>query len=214
MFLNLFANGVTTAETTLFPIGSTRHTVFCVIVSIFFVLQFLRTKRWYQLIMAVAVAFSMIVYIAPENKTLFYTVGIIELILLLAALVVGIVQGRKIAKAEKAAEEAKKAAEEAAAQTAQTAETVQAQAEAVTEAAAEQTETAAETVSEAAEETAQTVTEAVQETAETVTETVTKAAEQTEQTVTEAVQETAETAEEAVKETAEQTASEAENHAE
>jgi DNA anti-recombination protein RmuC len=211
MFLNLFANGVTTAETTLFPIGSTRHTVFCVIVSIFFVLQFLRTKRWYQLIMAVAVAFSMIVYIAPENKTLFYTVGIIELILLLAALVVGIVQGRKIAKAEKAAEEAKKAAEEAAAQTA---ETVQAQAEAVTEAAAEQTDAAAETVSEAAEETAQTVTEAVQETAGAVTETVTKAAEQTEQTVTEAVQETAETAAEAVKETAEQIASEAENHAE
>lgn len=207
MFLNLFANGVTTAETTLFPIGSTRHTVFCVIVSIFFVLQFLRTKRWYQLIMAVAVAFSMIVYIAPENKTLFYTVGIIELILLLAALVVGVVQGRKIAKAEKAAEEAKKAAEEAAAQTA---ETVQAQAEAVTEAAAEQTDAAAETVSEAAEETAQTVTEAVQETAETVTETVTKAAEQTEQTVTEAVQEVKETA----AESAEQTASEAENHAE
>ena len=211
MFLNLFANGVTTAETTLFPIGSTRHTVFCVIVSIFFVLQFLRTKRWYQLIMAVAVAFSMIEYIAPENKTLFYTVGIIELILLLAALVVGVVQGRKIAKAEKAAEEAKKAAEEAAAQTA---ETVQANAEAVTEAAAEQTDAAAETVSEAAEETAQTVTEAVQETAGAVTETVTKAAEQTEQTVTEAVQETAETAAEAVKETAEQTASEAENHAE
>ena len=206
MFLNLFANGVTTAETTLFPIGSTRHTVFCVIVSIFFVFQFFRTKRWYQLIMAIAVAFSMIVYIAPENKTLFYTVGVIELILLLAALVVGIVQGRKIAKAEKAAEEAKKAAEEAAEQTA---ETVQANAEAVTE-AAEQTEAAAETVSEAAEETAQTVTEAVQETADAVTETVTKAAEQTEQTVTEAVQEIKETA----AESAEKTASEAENHAE
>ena len=188
MFLNLFANGVTTAETTLFPIGSTRHTVFCVIVSIFFVFQFFRTKRWYQLIMAIAVAFSMIVYIAPENKTLFYTVGVIELILLLAALVVGIVQGKKIAKAEKAAEEAKKAAEKA----------------------AEQTEAAAETASEAAEETAQTVTEAVQETAGAVTETVTKAAEQTEQTVTEAVQEVKETA----AESAEQTASEAENHAE
>lgn len=82
----------------LYPVGGTRHIVFCIIATLFFLAQFLRTRHWYQLILAVAVPCSMLVYIAPENDTLYYGVGILEAVLLAAALVTAIVQGKREAK--------------------------------------------------------------------------------------------------------------------
>ena len=95
---------------TLYPIGVTRHTVFCIIATLFFLAQFFRTKRWHQMILAIAIPCSLLVYIAPENKTLFYGIGILEAVLLAAALVTSIVQGRMDAKAEAAAKAAAEAA--------------------------------------------------------------------------------------------------------
>ena len=97
-------------NTNLFPIGVEKHIIFVVIATAFFILQFVRTKRWYQLVMATAFCVSLLLYTAPDNKAVFYGIGITEAVLLLAALVLNIIQSVRISRAEKA----KKAAEEAA----------------------------------------------------------------------------------------------------
>lgn len=88
-------------ESTLFPISADKHIIFCIIATILFLLQFIRTKRWYQLLMAIAVPCSLLIYINPENEYVYYGIGVMEGVMLLAALVLNIVQSRKIAKAEK-----------------------------------------------------------------------------------------------------------------
>ena len=47
-------------EKTLFPISMEKHIVFCAIAAVFFLLQFIRTKRIYQLILAIAVPVSLL----------------------------------------------------------------------------------------------------------------------------------------------------------
>lgn len=89
-------------ETTLFTIGLEKHIIFSSVACLFFLAQFLRTKRWYQLILAAAVPASLLVYFQPENKTLFYGVGIAEAVLLVLAFVVNLVQSAKAKKEEKA----------------------------------------------------------------------------------------------------------------
>ncbi len=115
----------TTMETSLFPVSMEKHIIFAVIAAVFFLLQFVRTKQWYQLVMAAAIPLSLLIYIDTENMTLFYGVGILEAVLLCTALVLNIVQSRRQSKAEKAAKaaaEAQKAEEEAAKAAAETAE--------------------------------------------------------------------------------------------
>ncbi len=98
-------------NTNLFPIGVEKHIIFVVIATAFFIMQFVRTKRWYQLVMATAFCISLLIYTAPDNKAVFYGIGITEAVLLFASLVLNIVQSVRISRAEKA----KKAAEETAA---------------------------------------------------------------------------------------------------
>ena len=86
---------------TLFPITMEKHIVFCAVATVFFLLQFIRTKRIYQLILAVAVPLSLVIYIAPDNKTLFYGVGITEAVLLVLAFLLNIIQSSRDKKAEK-----------------------------------------------------------------------------------------------------------------
>ncbi len=88
-------------EKTLFPITMDKHIVFCAVAAVFFLLQFIRTKRIYQLILAIAVPLSLLIYIAPENETLFYGVGIGEAVLLALAFILNIVQNAREKKAEK-----------------------------------------------------------------------------------------------------------------
>ncbi len=96
-------------DTNLFAIGMQKHIIFVICAALFFILQFLRTKRWYQLVMAAAFAVSLLIYADSENTRLFYGVGIAEGVLLLTALTFNIVQSVRLNRAEKA----KKAAEEA-----------------------------------------------------------------------------------------------------
>lgn len=99
-------------DTSLFPIGMEKHIIFAVVAGIFFLLQFFRTKYWYELILAVAVPFSLLVYVNKTSTVWFYAVGIIEAALLLFALLTYAVQYRKIKKqenAKKAAQAAEKA---------------------------------------------------------------------------------------------------------
>lgn len=88
-------------ELNVFPIELKKHIFFCVVASIFFLLQFIRTKHWYQLVMAAAVPLSLLIYIDPDNNYIFYGVGVLEGVLLLLALVLNIIQSKKEEKAEK-----------------------------------------------------------------------------------------------------------------
>lgn len=91
-------------EPTMFPISQDKHLIFCILATLLFLLQFVRTKRWYQLVMAIAIPASLLIYVQPENKTIYYFVGILEVVLLLLALILNIIQSAKTAKAEKLAE--------------------------------------------------------------------------------------------------------------
>lgn len=102
----------------MFPITQDKHIVFVIIATILFLLQFIRTKRWYQLVMVIAIPASLLIYLQPENKTLYFATGILEAVLLVLALFLNIVQSIKTAKAEKLEKAEKEAAEKAAAETA------------------------------------------------------------------------------------------------
>ena len=104
-------------DPTLFPIAMDKHIIFAVASSLFFLLQFIRTRKLYQLIMAVAIPASLLIYLAPENTTFFYGVGIAEAVLMLLAFVTGTIRSAKDSKAAKAAEAAAKAAQQQTAET-------------------------------------------------------------------------------------------------
>ncbi len=98
-------------ENSVFPLPVKSHIIFCVIAVAFFLLQFIRLRYRYQLVLAAAVPATLLVYVS-DNRTWFYGVGVLEICLLLLALVLAIVQHKKLAKeeAEKAAAEEKAAA--------------------------------------------------------------------------------------------------------
>ncbi len=99
-------------NTNTFPLTVQQHLIFAAIAVVFLVLQFIRQKYWYQPVVAAAIAGSLLIYV-NESMAWYYGVGIVELLLMLAAAVLYIVQARKLAKAEKASAEAKTAEEEA-----------------------------------------------------------------------------------------------------
>ncbi len=74
----------------LFPFPFSLHLGFCCIALVFFVLRFIKEKLPYQLIMAVAIPFSLIIWLS-DSKTLFYGVGIAEFVFLIAAFVTSLI---------------------------------------------------------------------------------------------------------------------------
>ncbi len=85
-------------STNIFPLPFTAHIIFVAVAFIFFMIQFIRVRYKYQIIMAVAASFTMLVYV-KDTKTWFYAVGILEFGLLLLALVAAIAEkhSRKVA---------------------------------------------------------------------------------------------------------------------
>lgn len=86
---DLFVTMEKLAETTdpgLFPFPYGVHLMFSLCALVFFAYRFYTQKRPFQLIMAIAIPFSLTLWLS-DNKTLFYSVGIIELVLVLAAVV-------------------------------------------------------------------------------------------------------------------------------
>jgi len=73
-------------ESTVFPLPFQSHLIFCVIATIFFVIQFIRMRRMYQLVFAVAVPATLLLYI-NESRTWFYGIGVFELVMLILAIV-------------------------------------------------------------------------------------------------------------------------------
>lgn len=82
------------SEPALFPFPFGLYAVFCVIALAFFVFRFVKEKAPYQLIMAIAIPFSLLIGLS-NGKTLFYLVGIVELLLLISAFVLSIVCKKK-----------------------------------------------------------------------------------------------------------------------
>ncbi|MDE6776158.1 MAG: hypothetical protein K2J37_07700 [Ruminococcus sp.] len=76
-----------------FPFPLHMHLIFAVIAAVFFIYRFITDRRLFQLIMAIAVPFSLTLWIF-ENRTWFYAVGIIELILVLIAFISSFIDGR------------------------------------------------------------------------------------------------------------------------
>lgn len=79
-------------DATTFPISLTYHIVFCILACIFFVIQYVRTKKSYQLLLAVGIPASLCIYIAPESSSLFNTVGVFEAVLLVGTAVFAVVE--------------------------------------------------------------------------------------------------------------------------
>lgn len=79
-------------DATTFPLPLAYHIVLCVLGCVFFLAQFIRLKKPYQLMMAIAMPASLLIYIQPESRTLFYTIGLLVALDLLLALVIGLIQ--------------------------------------------------------------------------------------------------------------------------
>lgn len=97
-FSDLFLTMAQTTEieqTSLFPFPFSLHLIFCCISLIFFIWRFIKEKLPYQLIMAVAIPFSLLIWLS-DNKTLFYSIGIIETVLLIGAFVTSLVYKKKV----------------------------------------------------------------------------------------------------------------------
>ncbi len=78
----------------LFPFPFQHHLIFCCVALVFFGYLYMKYKKPHQLIMAVAIPFSLVLWIST-NRVLFYAVGIIEVILLITALVLNIIHRKK-----------------------------------------------------------------------------------------------------------------------
>lgn len=94
------------SSTNLFPFPFTFHLVFSLLAMIFFFLMYGKEKKPYQAIFGVAIPISLAVWIS-DSKTVFYAVGVIELILILAAFVVTLIYNSKEKKSHTASDEDK-----------------------------------------------------------------------------------------------------------
>lgn len=79
-------------DATTFPIPITSHIIFCAIACVFFIIQYVRTKKSYQLLVAIGIPASLFIYICPENSSLFYAVGAFEAVLLIGAVVFAFIE--------------------------------------------------------------------------------------------------------------------------
>lgn len=87
-------NTTEVVQPNLFPFPFPHHLVFCCIAMVFFGYLYMKYKKPHQLIMAIAIPFSLVIWIS-ESRTLFYTVGIIEVLFLITALLLHIVHRKK-----------------------------------------------------------------------------------------------------------------------
>ena len=79
-------------DASTFPIPFKFHLIFCIVAAIFFLLQFIRLKRPYQLILTIAIPASLLIYVGdPSDKSWFHMVGWAEAILLLGAMIVSMI---------------------------------------------------------------------------------------------------------------------------
>jgi glycerol-3-phosphate acyltransferase PlsY len=97
-------------DASTFPLSFQYHLVFAVVAAIFFLVQYVRLKRPYQLILVVAFPASLLIYVNPESKVWFQSVGWFEFALLVGAVLVSIVARQNEKKKQKAVSSAGAAA--------------------------------------------------------------------------------------------------------
>ena len=114
-----------------FPLEFEKHIAFCVIGFLFFVIQFFRQGFKYQLVTAIAIAGTLLLYI-NDSTTWRYAVGALELVLLVLIFILMTVEKKKAeqkaleaAKAEALAEVTEETVTEAAAAAEEVIETVE-----------------------------------------------------------------------------------------
>lgn len=93
-FTDLLTTSLLAAETeapTIFPFPFSFHLAFAVIGFVFFIISFLKFKRPYQLLFAIGIPFSLLLWAADGNRNLYYGIGIVELIIILGALITSII---------------------------------------------------------------------------------------------------------------------------
>lgn len=79
------------SEPALFPFPFSFHVAFVCIGVVFFVFRFLKLKKPYQIILAAAMFCSLGIPLSEGKKGLFYLIGALEAVLLIAALITSIV---------------------------------------------------------------------------------------------------------------------------
>lgn len=89
-------------DASTFPISLTYHLVFALIEGIFFLVQFIRLRRPYQLLLAIGILASLLIHVGdPHNKVWFNTIGLFELVILVGAVVLSVAARVKAKKAAK-----------------------------------------------------------------------------------------------------------------
>ena len=90
---------------TIFPFPFSLHLGLAIISLVFFGFRFVSQKKPFQIIFAIAVPLSLLIWLS-DSKTLFYGLGLVELILILLAIVMTIAS--KPDKAEKNAKSSRR----------------------------------------------------------------------------------------------------------
>lgn len=78
----------------LFPFPFPHHLIFCCVAMVFFAFMYIKYKKPYQFIMSGAIPFSLIIWLS-DSRTLFYTVGAIEVAFLLIAITTTAIHKKK-----------------------------------------------------------------------------------------------------------------------
>ena len=101
-------------ENTLFPIEMKVHIIYALISLFVFGMQFIRLRKKYHLVLAIAVPASLLAYVI-DSRAFFYALGIAEGAALIAALVLAktVDRDKDEDKKENAAVQMKAAAEDA-----------------------------------------------------------------------------------------------------
>ena len=85
LVLSIAAISADAEAPTLFPYPLPFHATFAIIATLFFGISFVRLRRPYQLLLAIAVPFSLLLWLADNNRIFYYAIGVVELLLIAAA---------------------------------------------------------------------------------------------------------------------------------
>ncbi len=92
MIPDIFLTMSQTVETpSFFPFPLSMQIIFTVVSVAFLIYRFVTNKKPYQLIMAIAILIALLLRIPNSSRTLFYVVGLIELILIVIAFITSLI---------------------------------------------------------------------------------------------------------------------------
>ncbi len=86
-----------------FPLAFTPHLIFCIFGSLFFIFQFIRQKKAYQVTTAVAIAATLLLYVG-DYEIMRPAIGIVELVLIILIFVLMFLASKKEKALEKSNE--------------------------------------------------------------------------------------------------------------